>query len=275
LEDLAAFAHLITALRPWLGQLVVVGGWAHRLHRLHPLANPPAHLPLRTRDADVAFSTDAALAGNVRTALSEAGFNEELFRDHMPAVTHYGLGDEDAGFYAEFLTPLYGDGLKRSGAPDATVMKAGITAQKMRHLDLLLISPWGVRLGPKLGVPVATDVDVLVPNAPSFIVQKLLIHSDRHGIKKAQDVLYIHDTLELFGGSLDQLRGLWVDQVRPAIPSKIARRAATIARELFADVTDTIREAARMPQDRRVTPEHIRIACEYGLGEILGTLEPR
>jgi len=32
-EDFEAFARLVTALRPWLGQLVVVGGWAHRLHR--------------------------------------------------------------------------------------------------------------------------------------------------------------------------------------------------------------------------------------------------
>jgi hypothetical protein len=268
LEDFAAFARLITALRPWLGQLIVVGGWAHRL-QFHPLANPPVHPPLRTRDADVAFSSDAALTGSLRTALGDAGFREELFGDDTPPATHYRLGEEDAGFYAEFLTPVRGSGLRRSGEPDATVSKAGITAQKMRYLDLLLISPWRVRVGRKLGVPVAANVDVLVPNPTSFIVQKVFIHSDRPDSKKAQDVLYMHDTLELFGASLAELHRLWVDQVRPA---KTARRAETIARELFADVTDTIRQAARMPQDRRITPENIRIACEYGLGEILGTL---
>jgi len=51
-EDMESFARLVTALRPWLGQLVVVGGWAHRLHRFHRLATPPDHLPLRTRDTD-------------------------------------------------------------------------------------------------------------------------------------------------------------------------------------------------------------------------------
>lgn len=191
MEDFEAFARLITALRPWLGQLVVVGGWAHRLHRFHPLANPPAHLPLRTRDADLAFSTDAVLAGSLRTALGDAGFDEELFGDDAPPATHYRLGEEDAGFYAEFLTPLHGSGVKRSGAPEATVSKAGVTAQKMRYLDLLLVSPWTVRVGPKLGVPVATELDVRVSNPTSFIVQKLLIHSDRTGSKRAQDVLYI------------------------------------------------------------------------------------
>jgi len=88
---------------------------------------------------------------------------------------------------------------------------------------------------------------------------------------KAQDILYIHDTLELFGGSLGELRRLWVEEVRPRMAAKTARRAETIAQELFAEVTDTIREAARIPQDRRLAPENVQRACEYGLGEILGT----
>ena len=30
------FVRLVAALEPWLDQIVVVGGWAHRLYRLHP-----------------------------------------------------------------------------------------------------------------------------------------------------------------------------------------------------------------------------------------------
>lgn len=171
----------------------------------------------------------------------------------------------------EFLTPLHGSERKRGGRSDATLSKAGITAQKLRHLELLLISPWVVTAGPRAGVPLAKNMDVLVPNPASFIVQKLLIHSDRPPHKKAQDILYIHDTLELFGGSLGELRRLWVEEVRPRMAAKTARRAETIAQELFAEVTDTIREAARIPQDRRLAPENVQRACEYGLGEILGT----
>jgi hypothetical protein len=100
----------------------------------------------------------------------------------------------------------------------------------------------------KVGVPVSNDVELLVPNPVSFIVQKLLIHSDRNSLKKAQDVLYIHDTVELFGPAMDELQGLWANRVRPAMPSKTAARAARIAIELFHEVTDTIREAARMPK---------------------------
>jgi hypothetical protein len=269
-EELGAFARVLGALRPWLGQVVVVGGWAHRLHRFHPLANPPAYQPLRTRDADLAFSLDAPPRGDLGGALEKAGFTQELLGEHTPPVTHYRLGAEDAGFYVEFLTPLRGSGVKRSGKPDATVAMAGITAQKLRYLEMLLTSPWTVRLGRSSGVPLAPAADVLVPNPVSFIVQRLLIHGERDPRKKAQDVLYIHDTFELFGGSLEALRAVWADAVRSAMPAKTAKRADKIARDLFAEVTDTIREASRIPQDRHPLPEDIRAACYLGLDAVLG-----
>jgi hypothetical protein len=153
------------------------------------------------------------------------------------------------------------------------VAKAGVIAQKLWYVELLLVHPWAIRVGAHLGVPVATEVDVRVPNPTSFIVQKLLIHSARPPSKKAQDALYIHDTLELFGGSLGELRGLWVDQIRPGMAAKSARRAESIARGLFAQVTDTIREAARIPQDRRLTPGNIQRACQYGLEGVFATDE--
>lgn len=140
MEDFEAFARLVMALRPWLHQLVVVGGWAHRLHRLHSLAHPPGHLPLRTRDTDLAFSPDETFAGDIRAALTKAGFTRKFLGDDSPPATHYRLGDEDAGFYAEFLTPLVGSEVKR-GKRDATMSKAGITAQKLRYLDILLVEP--------------------------------------------------------------------------------------------------------------------------------------
>jgi hypothetical protein len=271
-EDREAFARLLTALRPWLGQLVVVGGWAHRLYRLHRLSTPPNHRPLRTRDTDFAFAADEALAGDVHKALTEAGFREEFFGDDSPPATHYRLGDEDAGFYTEFLTPLVGSEVKR-GKRDATVSKAGITAQKLRYLDILLVKPWSIPVGPENRVPIEADVDLFVPNPTSFIFQKLLIHSGRRADKKAQDVLYIHDTFELFGGSLGELRRLWVDEVRPGMARSWAMKAEALAQELFAEVTDTIRDAARIPQDRRLAPEDVQRACEYGFNEILGAAE--
>jgi hypothetical protein len=90
-QDWEAFARLLAAVGPWLGDLVLVGGWAHRMHRFHPLAQPPAYLPLRTRDADLAFSTTAVLRGSIGAALDQAGFHQELFGEDAPPVSHYRL----------------------------------------------------------------------------------------------------------------------------------------------------------------------------------------
>jgi hypothetical protein len=34
--DVEYFARLVEALDPWLDQVVIIGGWAHRLYRLQP-----------------------------------------------------------------------------------------------------------------------------------------------------------------------------------------------------------------------------------------------
>ena len=270
MEELANFAHLVEAVRPWLPHIVIVGGWAHRLHRFHPLAVTQEYQPLRTRDVDLAFSPRAPLAGDLKKALINAGFNEEFSGESTPPVTHYTLGEDELGFYAEFLTVLQGDGLRRDGQRDLTMAKAGITAQKLRHLELLLIAPWKISIVPEIGIPVNQPVETLIPNPVSFLVQKFLIHGRRDANKKAQDVLYIHDTLELFGASLDQLRTVWEDEVRPKMPPRTVKTAMTTATELFENVTDVIREAARIPQDRRLQPENILAASKYGLEEVFG-----
>jgi hypothetical protein len=268
MDDAPSFARLIEALRPWLGHLVIVGGWAHRLHRLHALAGAPTHPPVRTRDVDLAVPTHAPLPGDIGEALRCAGFGPTFLGEGAPPVTHYHLQD-DPGFYAEFLAPLQGAEFTRRGKRDVTVERAGITAQKLRHLDVLLVAPWAVQLGHGTDVPVDPPADIRLPNPVSFMVQKVLIHESRRPDKRAQDLLYIHDTLELFGGALEALRAVWRDQVRPSMPDRTARRAETRTRALFENVTDDIRAAARIPEARRLSPETLRGAGEYGLEQIL------
>ncbi len=120
------------------------------------------------------------------------------------------------------------------------------------------------------GVPIERAVDLVVSNPVSFIVQKLLIHKHRDAAKKAQDVLYIHDTLELFGASLDQLTTVWEGGVMPKMSQKKVKGVLTTASELFENVTDAIRNAARIPQDRNLQPENLRAATRYGLNEVFG-----
>lgn len=268
MDDLAAIGRLIDALRPWNDRLVIVGGWAHRLHRLHGWATPPAYAPLRTKDADVAFSLDAPLVGDIGAALEAADFTKVLSGDHRPPVAEYRLGDEHDGFFAEFLAPLTGSSVKRSGVANATVERAGITAQKLRHLDMLLTLPWTVRVDKKTGVPLKRAADVQLANPVSFIAQKLLIRKCRTPDKQAQDALYIHDTLELFAGKRDGLRDLWRQQLRPTLHARVAREIEQLSTGLFENLDDVIRQAARMAIGRSLTPERIRAVCALGLDEM-------
>lgn len=270
MEDTAGFGRLVNALRPWLDHLVIVGGWSHRLHRFHPLANPPAYLPLMTRDADLAFSEGAALHGDIGNALRAAGFEEDLSSDYSPPVARYWLGQEDGGFFAEFLSPLRGDGFRRDGSPDATLARAGITAQKLRYTEMLLTSPWVVRLGKDVGVELEPPADVTIANPVSYVAQKLLIRNERRPDKRAQDALYIHDTIELFGDSLDALRELWRKELSRSIPDRTVRRIEVSCQEQFGVVTDVIRAASRIPPARLLRPERMQQVCSYGLLRIFG-----
>ena len=155
MDDLKEIGKLIEALRPWLTQVVFIGGWANRFYRFHPKANPPEYLPITTKDADIALSLTEPIKGNIGKALENAGFKTELRSDRTPAVSHYYLGEEDRGFYAEFLVPLIGSRVQRNKElVPLTVNQAGITAQKLRHLDILLIEPWSVAFGdsPSMGL---------------------------------------------------------------------------------------------------------------------------
>lgn len=197
-NDLKAFATLVQAVESWRGQLVFIGGWGHRLHTLHPKAGRLDFQPIATRDTDLAFASKVVLEGDIKSALVKQGFNEQLSGDFKPPTAHYTLGSDESGFYAEFLTPLAGSGYKRSGAKDATLEMAGISAQKIRHLDILMVDPWIVTVGPDNGVPLPAPFDLQVANPLCFMVQKLLIKQDRSRKKQAQDLLYIHDTIQLF-----------------------------------------------------------------------------
>lgn len=129
-QDLKPFALLIAALDPWLGQIVIVGGWAHQLYRLHPHARGLDYRPLTTLDTDVAIPAKMAVGEqDIRQRLLAHGFVEEFVGDHQPPAIHYHLGGEKTGFYAEFLTPLTGGEHDRKHNRKATMEIAGIDCE--------------------------------------------------------------------------------------------------------------------------------------------------
>ncbi len=266
MNDLEAFVRLAQALAPWSGQLVYVGGWAHRIHRLDPRANTPAHQAVFTKDTDLAFAAAEPIEGDIKAALEKSGFKEQLSGESKPPLAHYTLGAESEGFYAEFLTPLAGSGMKRNGQQDATLEKAGITAQKIRYLDILLVDPWVVKLHPE-NTPLKTPLDIQVANPLAFMVQKFLIQGQRPAKKRAQDILYMFDTIGLFGGQMEAFQKMWKEAIGPALGT--SRDAVLKLNEsTFSMVTDDVRNAALIPQDRKLAADEIQSTCQFAFEQI-------
>jgi len=267
--DVEHFARLIDTLHPWLNQVVIIGGWGHRLYRLHALAQPLDYEPLGTLDTDVAVPAHLPVNGeDIRQRLLDNGFREELLGSMEPPAAHYYVTAEDSEFYAEFLTPLFGSEIKRGGRRDVTRQVAGVLVQKLRHLELLLNAPWEVAIAPATGYPTSDSRRVYVPNAAAFLAQKILIHNKRDRADKAKDIIYIHDTIETFGGNLPMIREEWERNVKPALHAKASREVIAAADTHFQKVTDTIRDAARIAPGRSLTPEMVREVCSFGWQQI-------
>ncbi len=253
-RDLEAFARTVEALGPYLDDLVFVGGWAHYLYTLTPEAAPLGFTPLTTEDADIAAPLRLRVRGKtIPELLVAAGFEQRLSGDHIPPVAEYALGDQTSGFYVEFLAPLEGGEVKRGGRPDVTAKVGGVTAQKLRHLDILLVKPWAVTLTRELGFPVSRPQTIRVPNPASYVVQKVLVLGKRHPSSQPKDVLYLHDTFAAFTDATPKMREAW-DALRSAMSPAHVRSFQTKARNLISGPSDLLRSAARIAAGRARPP---------------------
>jgi hypothetical protein len=266
--ELEPFVRLIEALEPWLEEVVLIGGWAHRLYRLDPRAQGLAYPPLTTLDSDIAVpSKIEAKETSIRDRLLAAGFQEEFIGEDRPPATHYHLVGQ-AGFYAEFLSPLVGSEYGWKGERKATRIVGGISSQQLRYIEILLLAPWQIGLSKTNGYPFASAKQVQVANPVSFVTQKILIQDARDHKDRAKDILYIHDTIETFAANLVELRELFAKEIRPKLHVKKARKVSNAADALFGNVDDTIREAVQMVVDRKLNPEAFTETCRAGLNAI-------
>jgi hypothetical protein len=235
--EFASFARLVESLTPWLDQVVIIGGWAHRLHRLHPLARPLQYEPLATLDADVALPRRIRVARDeIYQRLTANGFEPEFLGHHRPPAAHYRLIDPGIHFYAEFLTPLVGGAVGRTGKQNATMRVGGVSSQNLRYIEVLLAAPWSLALSAATGFPLANETPVQIANPVSFLAQKILIHRRRTRDERAKDILYMHDTIETFATRIDELRAEWVTNIRPNLHANNVRTVQRAATTLFGAV---------------------------------------
>jgi hypothetical protein len=219
--EIGPFAKFVEAIDPWLGETVLVGGWAHRLYRSDPRARKLDYVPLTTFDGDVALPAKLKIEeSTVRQSLiiSNAGFQEEFVGAGRPPATHYHYGPE-GGFYVQFLTPLVGSEYDRKGNRKATREVSGVSSRQLRYIELVMISPWKIELGEANGYPFNPPKRIQVANPTSFLAQKILIHHERDYKDRAKDLLCMHDAIELFSAHLGELREIYKKDVAPRVQS--------------------------------------------------------
>ncbi len=265
------FVRLIAALEPWLGHIVIIGGWAHRLYRLHPRAQQLDYTAIMTLDADIAVPRELAVKQpDIRKCLLASGFREEFMGDDQPPATHYQLENSVTGFYAEFVTPLTGGEFCRGGKRNATLSTGGAVSQALRHIEILLNAAWRISLSESDGFAFPKPHIVSVANPAGFLAHKLLIRTKRTRGRFDKDVLYLHDTLETFGAHLPELHKEWVSRVRPRLSPKSVRTVEGSARSLFGEMSDAVRRAAQIAGRRGLSPEAILEVCNVGLKQVFG-----
>jgi hypothetical protein len=262
------FSKFVEAIDPWLEQTVLVGGWAHRLYRNDPRAKHLEYVPLTTLDGDVALPAKLKIEeSTVRQRLIQAGFTEEFVGEDRPPATHYHYGPA-GGFYVGFLSPLRGSEYDRKGKRKATQEVSGVSSQQLRYIEVLLISPWKIELGEASGYPFHPAKRIQIANPTSFLAQKILIHHERDYRDRAKDLLYMHDTIELFSEHLGELREIYAKEIQPRLHANRRAELSKAADALFGKVNDTIREAALMAAGRKLDAEVLAETGRAGLKEM-------
>lgn len=268
--EIGPFSKFIEALEPWLGEVVLIGGWAHRLYRLDSRARKLEYAPLTTLDGDVAVPPKLKQEeSTVRARLLEAGFEEEFAGEDRPPATHYHYG-KGGGFYAEFLAPLVGGEYDRSGRRKMTKEVSGVSSQLLRYIELLMINPWKIELSEENGFPLTHKRTIQIANPATFLAQKILIHRERDFKDRAKDLLYMHDTIEVFSEHLEELHETFTKEIQPKLHARRAAELKGAADGLFGKVDDTIREAVLMATGRKLSPEAMAESSRAGLKEVFG-----
>jgi len=162
------------------------------------------------------------------------------------------------------LSPLIGSEYDRDGNRRATTRVAGVTSQNLRYVEVLLNSPWTVQLSRENDFPFEGPKQVRIAHPTRFMAQKLLIHEKRDRRSRAKDILYLHDTIESLGGSLDVLTDEW-RRLRQALSEGAIGTVEGALDTMFSKITDDIRGAAQVAAGRGLTPQAVQELCRAGL----------
>jgi hypothetical protein len=192
-----AFRRIVFELRPYLDEIVIIGGWVPYLYKRYggfSLWNANTSLT-----AEVDVLVDRPLPPGERPSIPE------LLRraDFRPSEEEGGLavweGDVQAGEKIEFLVPHEGTS-RQEGTVVPVTAQSGMAAIPLGGLEFMR------RFKQKLALPVATDggeqsIEIWVPSLGAYTVNKASTFSARRehpgggNPKRAKDLLYLRDLM--------------------------------------------------------------------------------
>lgn len=197
------FLKTLAALQPYHEDIVCIGGCANALYRYHPAASSSLAGYLGTEDIDIAVPERVPVRGNQTIAgiMEQAGLREETFGTDREPVVKYVPRHGDFTGDIEFLCNASGlrGGRERRGTPVSYEVQAGLMAQPLRYLAILLRRPWVMSLGDVPGFEAFRSINVRLPNPAAYFAQKVLIQGQRRAPEAmAKDFYYLFEISVLF-----------------------------------------------------------------------------
>lgn len=216
-EILVELADCARAMGPYRADVVVTGGLAPLLYRYHAGFNKPRQKPLLTGDLDLTVPESIPLREDARLVdcLAQGGFvivrSRSIAEDAPPKhfFQRKKFGAEDlAPIHGEFLSPLTGPKTDRNGKPKSPrEVQAGLNAEALRFLDLLLWQPIEFDLGSIGDLQIGEPLVVQLPNPGAYLVQKALCSERRDSAEKRdKDLAYLFDVATLTHGQWTSVR---------------------------------------------------------------------
>lgn len=226
------FFKALQVLRDYLPQIVIGGGWVPFIY-YHYLLADKSMTPMHTKDIDLLVADSVPVVGGetIDQLLKDAGLSENFRSLHNPPITCYEGQIEGAEVEIEFLTQQRG-----VGQSAALEVQAGLNAQALRYISILLENPIEVEIDDLLLAP-GRPLSVRVPMPGAFIFHKGLVFPRRaENQKRAKDLYYIFDILancpklhDRIVAELSMLKGMYPKKWFNAFKANLADYFASVS----------------------------------------------
>jgi hypothetical protein len=221
LED--SFFLALDALKPYLPDIVISGGWVPFVYHAYLDTPKPKERPLKTNDVDI--TVPMGLKPGQRPSLRkllEAGDFEERRKMPMipseqkgPEETIYEVSKNGVDIELTFLAPRIGMD-KRPAAE----LPSGVVATLLPYVRILLASTMPVRISGRTSQGQEIDLEATIPTPEAYCYQKGLSFVTRASrAKKAKDLYYLFDLLANYP-ELRKRSEAGIPKLQASFPSK-------------------------------------------------------